>query len=300
MTDATTTATTTTTAPPVTTTTAATAAPSWYEGKVEPETVGFWQNKGYDIADPVKVAAGLTKQYREAEKLIGVPPDQLVRFPKDVSDAAGWKAVYDRLGVPDKPEGYDFSAVKNAAGEPIDQKIGDLVRATAVSNHLTKEAATAVAQSIVKHLDGVTTAQKSEYTATALAERQALEKNWGKNLDMNLVVAETALRKVAQAAGLTEAQAKQGWDAISKVGGIGASYAMEMLRVFGSRMGEAPFVDGGKGGNNLPMSREAAIAEIASLKADPVFSKRYLEKGTEEVKRMNALHAIAYAPSRAA
>ena len=50
----------------------------------------------------------------------------------------------------------------------------------------------------------------------------------------------------------------------------------------------------------MPMTRESAAAEIKALKGDPVFTKRYLEGGVEEGKRMAALHKIAFAQQSAA
>lgn len=302
MTDATTTTTgtTATTAATGATATGATTTPPWYEGKADAETIGWLQNKGWD-KDPATGAIAAAQAHREAQKLIGVPPEQIVRWPKDASDSAGWQIVYDRLGVPKEAKDYDFSTVKNAAGEALAPALADTIRATAASNKLTKDAAAALAQSVVKHMDSVQTSAKADLAANVLAEREALDKSWGKNRDANLFVANATLQKLAAAAGMDETKAKAAWDALSKVGGIGAAAAMEMLRVVGSKMGEGRFVEsGGPGGDNMPMTREAAIAEIGSLKQDKAFGKRLLEGGTEERKRWDALHKIGYGQQNAA
>src|SRR5262249_6007754 len=70
------------------------------------------------------------------------------------------------------------------------------------------------------------------------------------------------------------------WDALSMVGGIGASYAMEMLRNIGSRMntspnGEPNFISSQPGqGNDKVMSQAQAKARIDELKTDKAFYKR--------------------------
>src|SRR5690242_976648 len=63
------------------------AAAPWHQG-IDPLIIGHWQNKGYDLADPGKVALEATKQARELERHFGVPADQLIKLPKDTADEA--------------------------------------------------------------------------------------------------------------------------------------------------------------------------------------------------------------------
>ena len=83
------------------------AAP-WHQG-VDADLVGAWQNKGYDLTDPAKVAVETGKAWREAEKMIGVPRDQLVRLPHNTNDPAAWRPVWERLGAPKEAKDYDFA-----------------------------------------------------------------------------------------------------------------------------------------------------------------------------------------------
>ena len=77
------------------------AGGSWYSGKVDQETVGHWQNRGWDVSDPVKVSTAATKAWRDAEAaaqaLHGVPAERLLRLPQP-GDEAATRAFHQRPG----------------------------------------------------------------------------------------------------------------------------------------------------------------------------------------------------------
>ena len=277
--------------------TAATAGP-WFEGKVPPETVGFWQNKGIDPADPVAVASKLTEFYRRAEGFIGAPPEEMLRIPKPNAAESDIKSYWTRIGVPAEAKDYDLSAVKLSDGGELDPAFVETFRTAALQSRVPKEMAPQLMTALVKHMEANDAAELAEKTATIKAERDLLDKNWGTNKTYNAAIAERALQDLGKAAGLSPEQAKSGWDAISTVGGIGASYAMEMLRTFGQRLGESPFIAANPGntGANQVMSKSQALAEIESLKADKGFYKQLVtDKSVEAKRRWDNLHKIAYA-----
>lgn len=292
-----TTATTGTTATSTGTTGTTTATPSWYEGKIDAETIGMWQNKvGADLSDPVKVAQKLTEIYRGAEKLVGIRPDELVRFPKDASDEASWKNIYTRIGVPAEAKEYDLAGIKTADGKELDAAFADTMRGALHSAKVPKDRAPDVVKAVVKHMDAAEATRAADLTLQVNAEKQALDRNWGPNRDGNLFVAKSALEKLGTAAGLKPDQIQAGWDALSKVGGIGASYAMEMLRIAGSRMGEDKYVGGG-GSHGGVLSQQQALDEINTLKQDRAFGERLFKGDAESKKKWTALHKIAYGDS---
>ena len=49
----------------------------------------------------------LAKSYVHARKMIGADPNQMLQLPKE-GDEEGWNQVYNRLGRPEKADGYDF------------------------------------------------------------------------------------------------------------------------------------------------------------------------------------------------
>lgn len=273
---------------------AAPPASAWHTG-LDAELIGHAQNKGWDMSDPVKAFSAAAVAHSGAQKLIGLPPEKVLRMPEASADAATLDAFWQRLGAPKEAKEIDFSAIKGADGKPFDEKLGEVIRSTAVAARAPKDVALSLAAAVQKHIDSESAAAKTIRDGQVAADREALTRSWGANKETNLFIANQALEKLATAAQVPLDKAKEAWDALSKVGGIGAASAMEMLRVMGVRMGEDRFVsNGGVGGQNMPMTREAAQSEIKALKGDPVFSKRYLEGGAEERQRMAALHKIAH------
>jgi hypothetical protein len=267
----------------------------WHEGKVDPTIVGFWQNKGIDPADPVAVATKLTEFYRNAEGKIGAPPEEMIRIPKPNAAEADIKAYWQRIGVPAEAKEYDLSTVK-MGGKELETAFSEVIRGALHAGRVPKDRAAEIAAPLIKHLEAQETARLAERTAIVKEQQEALDKNWGTNKAYNLAIAERTLQDHGKAAGLTPEQTKQAWDALTTVGGIGASYALEMLRSMGQRMGEAPFVtpQPGNNSNSGVMSVDQAIAEIESLKSDKAFYKSMvLDKSVEAKRRWDNLHKIA-------
>ena len=268
----------------------------WHGGKIDADTLGWLQNKGYDLNDPAALIMKQTEQYRSAERLISAPPDELVRLPKANAAESDLKTFWQKIGVPNEAKDYDLSTIKRANGTDLDQGFSDAMRAALMSSRTPKERAPEMVKAVVRYMDSQDTAAAADVTAKVQAESATLDKNWGANKQVNLVVAKAALDRLGQAAGLTAEQIQVGWDALSKQAGIGASYAMEMLRVAGSKMGEAPYITGGLTGTGQAMSREAAKSEIDSLKKDTDFGRRLLAGGREERRKWDDLHKVAFPP----
>src|SRR5690348_6948209 len=78
---------------------AAGAGNPWYHGvaDVTPEFIGTWQNAGLDKKTPVEAAVVMTKRFMDTQAKLGVPANELVRWPKDASDEQGWQALRTRL-----------------------------------------------------------------------------------------------------------------------------------------------------------------------------------------------------------
>ena len=236
--------------------------------------------------------AKAVQAHREAQKFIGVPPDKLIRIPEASAGAAEWDAVFQRLGAPKEAKEYDFAGIKYKDGTEPEAGFLDKMRGAFVAARVTKEGASAVTKAVIGYLEDAD-ATESASLAVQVAEQKAwLDRNWPAAVrETNLFVANQALAKVGAAAGLTPEQIKAGWDAISKVGGIGAGYAMEMLRTIGMRMGEGKLIELGGGGGG-PMTVESARDEIEMLKKDEAFRQKLLNGGKDENLRWRSLHKI--------
>lgn len=277
---------------------AAGGTPAWHTG-IDAGLIGHAQNKGWDMTDPVKAFSAAALAHEGAQKLIGLPPEKVLRMPEASADAAQLDAFWQRLGAPKEGKDLDFSAIKGADGKPIDEKLAEVLRSTAVASRAPKDVVLSVAQALQKHFDGETTAQKAVREAAIATDKAALKTSWGANEERNMFVANQALEKLAAAANVPMDKAKAAWDALAKVGGLGAVDAINMMYEMGKRMGEGNFVSGGPGGD-LPMTRESAAAEITSLKGDAIFRDKLLKGDTDSNKRWTALHKIAFGQQNAA
>ena len=256
------------------------AAPPWHAG-VEAETLGFWQNKGLDVADPKTVATGLTKFYRDAEKFIGVPPDQLIRMPKADAKPEDLKAFYQRLGAPADPKEYDFNGIK-FGGNDLEASFADSMRAALAAAYVPKDKAGTIVGAVVKYLEDADAAESAVSTAKIAEEKAALAKNWGTAFEYNKLKA----MEGAQRLGITP-------EAVALMEkSVGYAAVMEAMRKVGVGTSEDTFVDRGAGGQGKPVTREGAIARKSELMADKAWSDRYLKGGVQERQEMDALNIM--------
>jgi hypothetical protein len=256
---------------------AAAGAKPWHDG-VEAETLGFWQNKGYDVTSPLKVAAELTKQYRAAEKHIGAPPDQIVRMPKADATPQEIAAFRQRLGAPVEAKDYDFSAVKDAAGQPIAAPIADALRASFHTHGITKDAAPAVALDVVKALDSVRTTQSTLDAAKLTEQRATLEKNWGGKDSTTYQFNHLQAMEGARRLGITPEAVK------ALESQIGYASVMDSMRKIGAARSEDIFVESGQSGAaGKVTTREGAMSRKQELFADKAWVTR-LNAGDAQAK----------------
>ena len=260
-------------------------ASAWYSGKVDQETLGHWQNKGWNVADPAVVASEATKAWKAAEQahltLTGVPSERLLRIPLS-GDEAGLKAFQQKLGAPIDAAGYDFSTVKRADGSAVDPNMTGPLALAFHRLGIPKDAATEIVKQVVAQSESVTAARGATDAAAVQAEQAALRANWGQNYEANKFVASQAAQKL----GVTPAEL----DMLD--GQIGHAKVMEMFRKVGTEMGEARFISSqGQAGNGV-MTQEQAVARITELKKDEGFVKKYLAGDTAARNEMNALSRL--------
>lgn len=253
----------------------------WY-GTPDSETLGYMQSRGYDKMTADKAALEAMKAHREAEKLVGVPKEQLVRIPpKD--DVKSWNEVYQRLGRPTEAKEYDFTAFKDAQGQPlVGPEQTEVLRDLAFSLNLSKEAAvvlvqklSAIAQNEEQHVDAASAAEHAKQLDT-------LKQNWAFNTPANRVVADNA----ARALGLDPVSLDTNGAPVT----IPYAQAQELFRQIGVKMGEDKFVrPGGDNPNPGPMSRDQAQYKLDQLKRDSIWYKKFESGDVVAQKEYNDL-----------
>ncbi len=259
---------------------AAGGATPWYGG-FDPDLRGYIETKGFPADD--KGLSALATGYRNLEKHLGVPAEQLLKLPKDENDKETWNKIYDRLGRPAKPEEYEL---------PLpDGDTGDYAKFIAAAMHelgITKKQAQTLA---AKQNEYVATqeARAAEAYQTAIKEQDgALHTKWGAAYDKNVQIARGAFAELGVHG--------EAVDALEKA--IGFAGVMEMFYNIGAKIGEDKFVSGeGTPGFSGTMSPAAAQARLDAIKSDPILSAKYIAGDAALRTEMDNLHKmLAFAP----
>lgn len=253
-------------------------APAPWFAALDPEHQGHLQNKGWDKLDPAAAAIELTKAWKGAEKLIGIPRDELLRMPKQ-GDAEAEKAFWSKLGAKEKVEEYDFSNLKFKDDKPLDDGFVAIVRGAAHELHLPADKANEFVRRIMGHMESTKANEVAQATATKQAEETKLNDSWGAQKDNNLLVAQRAVQSLG-----IEPEAVKALEGV-----VGYSKVMEMFRDLGTRMNESRFVEGDKGGQATAPTYEQALAQKADLMRDHVFVKNWINNGPNSPERIKIL-----------
>lgn len=252
---------------------------AWHAG-VEPEILGHWQNNNWDVSNPLAVARAATRAAREAAQFAGAPPSELIRMPK-AGDEAGARAMWQRLGTPADPTGYDLTGIKFADGTALDDGFVAHFRTAAHRFNLPKDQAVGLAQEVVRFMEQAESADNQAAIAKNLEQSTLLRTNWGNKFDLNMHVAREAALKL----GYSEAEI----DSLQKT--VGYAKTMEHFRQMGMSTGEGRFVEGGQSSGGV-YTKDQAVSKKADLMKDQAWVDRYLKGGMAEKNEMTALNTI--------
>lgn len=255
----------------------------WFDG-ASTEDVGYFQNRGWDKVDAKTAALNAAKAHREAEKLIGAPADKIVRLPNDPNDVEAWRQVRLKLGMPQDEKGYTdpLKVVKHADGSELTPAEVASWSKKAFSLGLKPADALILVSESVKEADAGLSTNTVELEGKLAAQKSELAKNWGPNFDANMFVAKQTASKL----GVTPAQIA----ATESV--IGYDKIMEMFRSIGTKIGEDRFVLNPANPGAGAMTREQAVDRKASLMADQVWVKAYLDGDAAKKVEMTALNTM--------
>ena len=131
----------------------------------------------------------LAKSYVHLVKRMGAPPEQIVRLPS-APDDSGWQDVYERMGRPNDPAGYEINAQDETTSQYLQQ---------------AHKAGLSKAQARQLYDWYNTNAQLSETAAKDQFELQQqnfvheLRQDWGRDYEGNVDVARRAFLQLADA-----------------------------------------------------------------------------------------------------
>lgn len=253
----------------------AAGATPWY-GTVKPETKGVVEMKGWNNFDAA------VESYVNLEKLARAPADRLLQLPAQIAtdaDEATQKAhgaemrkVYERLGMPAKPEDYGLKAGDND---------GAFTKAAAGWFH-ELGLSTKQAQALQAKYDTYSNEQialaKQAYEATITGESETLKSQWGAAYEKNRAIAGGAMKLL----GLDEKSV----NALEQA--LGWSATMTLLHNVGLKIGEDKFI-GGDSALKQSMSPDEARARKAALMNDKAWVQRYSAGGVREAEELKRL-----------
>jgi len=249
----------------------------WHQS-LDNDIKSYSLKKGYDLSDPAKAFAFAAKGHMEAEKYLGVPPQQLLRLPADVNDEAGWNAIYQRFGKPIDKSGYDFSKVKFADGSDIDASFADFMREKAFEMHLPTTSAAALAQGFAGYMEQKQKIENEQAAAKLTEEKAQLQKDWGNQYEFNRQTAVQGAQKLKVTA--------EDVAALEKV--VGYARVMEMFRKVGSGSNEDVFVQGKQGGEFMTTA-QTAQARLNELMANQQWAQRLTQNEPEARREFEQL-----------
>ncbi|MBV5325379.1 MAG: hypothetical protein J0626_08980, partial [Rhodospirillaceae bacterium] len=230
------------------------------------------QQKGWRSARDVLTS------YQNLEKLVG---GDRVAVPARDAGPEAWGPVWDKLGRPQEPGGYDFAPPEGVA---YDKAHADWFRETAFKLGLSQDQARDLHDAFLAHFPA------AENSVAEAEPEVDLKQLWGRQYDRNMAAARRAYG--------TFLGDETSFEAIA--GNMGEGALMELLAKVGRAIGEDSITARADAKGHGPRSAGEALSEIARLqqaaKADP--KHPYVNKTHPDhpatVKRMEDLFAVAY------
>ncbi len=211
---------------------------------VAEEHRGFVENKGF------KDVNGVIQSYQNAEKMLGGPAESMMRLPQQ-GDTEGMRAIQTKLGLPEKPDGYELITSENL---PVDDNFQSWFKNTSHELGLTAEQAKGLSGKYNEFVEGGFAADQSSYETDVASQKEALQTEWGSGFAKQMQLAENA----AEGLGFTADEV----DALE--GAIGYDGVMKRMAALGKMMGEDNFVTNeNNGGGDFKHNMTPAEAESA-------------------------------------
>lgn len=242
---------------------------AWTSG-LSDELKGYVDTKGFK--DP----ASVVDSYRNMEKLMGVPKERLLKLP-DKEDAPEWGDIYQRLGRPEKPDGYKLELPEGA-----NKEFAEWAQERFHALGLTRKQGEALSAEWNKYMTEQGAKMSLEQEQRSKEEVAALKREWGSDFDRNTQAVDAA----ATALGLDEKQ-------VAALGqALGKAQTLKLLHKISASTSEAGFVSGDAPGG--AMSANQAKLKIQELQSDREFGKRLVTGELQAKNLWDSLHKTAY------
>jgi hypothetical protein len=212
----------------------------------------------------IKDINALAKSFIHGQKLVGA--DKIV-VPSNLTSEEEWKGIYQKLGMPESAEKYEF----NVGGETNKEFIGKFKSMALGAGILPKQA-----EKLFSFFENESKSATSASEASAKAEFDetvnGLKKEWGQAYD----------RKLSNAAGLFTKFADEDTKKFMKESGFSNNPAvLKLMSKIADSFGEDTFVAPG-GDGAMGMTPQEAADKISAIYKDishPYFHKNHPKNG---------------------
>lgn len=247
-------------------------------GLTDPALKTWAEGKGWkDVESVVKSAFHL-------EKMVGVPPDQILRMPKP-DDAEGMRGVLQRLGLPSDAKDYEVDFPEGA-----DADYQKFVKETFHKAGLTTSQAKALAKEFADYTTN-SVERETEFLRAQTAQEDAdLRREWGNGYDRQLRLAQTAAGQLGLEKDALEAIEAQ----------LGYAKTLKTFADLGAKLGEDTFVanETQRSGFHGQMTPAEAKSAIMALENDPESQKALFDRSHPHhkmiVEKRSQLFRIAH------
>jgi hypothetical protein len=247
----------------------------------------------------IKSIDALADSYYNAQKMIGVPKDQLLRLPSS-DKPEDWAPVYNRLGRPEKAGDYKLTVPQGFP--PAEKEYAESVMAAAHGAGLSQKQFETMTGWLYERASQALAAKQASADGTRAQRINSLKTEWGQAFDNKVDQARSAMSYYADKAGITE-ELKQAMD---ETGAGDHPVFIKLFNLMGVNLHEDGALTGKAFGAGALQSPVEAQQQINALRGDAAFMKNYTNQNKrdpahiEAVGKMEALYKLAFPEGQAA
>lgn len=253
-----------------------TPTPTDWTASLDDDAKGYVTNKGF------KTPADVLKSYRNAETLLGVPADNVLKLPTKDDDADGWNKVYGRLGRPEKADDYKIPMPEKGG----DENFAKWAKETFHKHGLTAKQAEKLATDFNQYAETVNQNVQAAEAERTKFDPAVLKNEWGMAHDKNMALIDRA----AHTLGIKDSQL------LALRNAMGPTDALRFMYNVASKLGgEDSFVGGGNSSAfGSVLTPNAALNKIAALKQDTAYVAKLAAGDTAAIEEFTRLHQMAH------
>jgi hypothetical protein len=238
--------------------------------------------KGFAELKKLNSPADAVKGWQSAEKLLGVPAEQLLRIPGADAKPEDFNPIYDRLGRPKDATEYKLPIPEGDNGE-FAKKMAPILH----KHGLTSRQAEGLANDWNGVMIETAKTMAEEQNIQETADLESLKKEWGGAYDQRVELGRRAVRQFAPDQETLGALEKS----------LGTAKLIKLFAKIGEGLGEAkPAGFDTESSGTFGLTPAAAKAKLTELETDKDWGKRFHGGGAaERAQRDNLLRIISSA-----